>query len=63
LREDGGVIPRQVLALRVGTDAKSGTFDRALRLGYDRHQLAKPERDKPTDPQLYALAPEYRDDA
>ena len=63
LRDDGGALARQVLALRVGTDAKNNTFNRALNLGYDRGQLAKPDRQKPTDPQLYALAPEYRDDS
>jgi hypothetical protein len=45
-----------------GADPQNGTYARALKLGYDRHQLAKPEREKPTDPQLYALALEYRND-
>jgi energy-coupling factor transporter ATP-binding protein EcfA2 len=61
LREDGCTLERQVLALRVGTDPKNSTYNRALNLGYDRQQLAKPDREKPTDPQLYALAPEYRE--
>jgi hypothetical protein len=56
LRADGGVLTRQVVAMRIGVDTKSGTFSRALKLGYDRNQLAKPEREKTTDPQMYALA-------
>ncbi|MDP9256003.1 MAG: AAA family ATPase [Actinomycetota bacterium] len=62
LRDDGGALQRQVLALKVGTDTKNNTFSRALNLGYDRQQLAKPERQSRTEPQLYALAPELRDD-
>jgi hypothetical protein len=56
LRADGGVLARQVIGMRVGVDVKNGTFSRALKLGYDRNQLAKPEREKTTDPQMYALA-------
>lgn len=38
------------------------TFSRALKLGYQRGELAKLPREKPNEPQHYALAPELRDD-
>ena len=44
LREDGGALERPVLAMRLGTDVRDGTFQRALRLGWQREQLAKSER-------------------
>lgn len=56
LADDGGAVQRKVIALRLGIDAKSGTFSRALNLGHDRHLLAKTPGERPTDPTLYALA-------
>jgi hypothetical protein len=56
LAETGGPLERQVLALRVDKDPKDGTFSRALKLGFQREMLAKSPRERPTDPQLYALA-------
>lgn len=56
LAEDGGALGRQVIALKVGVAANSGTFSRALKLGYDRGILAKRDGERPTDPTLYALA-------
>jgi hypothetical protein len=59
LGENGGALERPVLALRIDTDAKSGTFSRALNLGWQRNQLAKshPQVGKPV---TYALAEELR---
>jgi hypothetical protein len=53
-----GPLPRQTLALKVETDPKNGTFNRALKLGWQRGQLAKGEREKPNDPVVYSLPPE-----
>jgi hypothetical protein len=55
LREDGGTLERQAVALRLGADAGSGTFTRALKLGWQREQLAKSPR-KVGSATLYSLA-------
>jgi replicative DNA helicase len=52
-------LARQELARGLGTDPKHGTFTRALERGCEHQQLLKPEREKRTDPQLYALNPDY----
>jgi hypothetical protein len=56
LAADGGPLPRATLAIRVGADSKSGTFNRALKLGWSRNLLAKTEGERATEPTLYALA-------
>lgn len=55
LRSDGGTLERPVIAMRVGEDVRSGTFNRALKLGWQRGQLTKSDRvvGKPTS---YSLA-------
>jgi hypothetical protein len=59
LRESGGYLERPVLALRIDTDGRNSTFTRALKLGWQRNQLAKEEGavGKPT---VYSLAEELR---
>lgn len=55
LRDDGGTLERQVLALRVDKATTDGTFSRALRLGWQRELLAK-TKGNVGEPTLYALA-------
>jgi AAA domain len=57
LRSDGGTLTRPELALRLGVDSRNSTFTRALKLGWQREQLAKSER-KPGQPTVYSLRPE-----
>ena len=56
LGEAGGPLDRPVLALRVDVDTKDGTFQRALKLGWQRGQLAKTEPSRIGEKVLYALA-------
>lgn len=55
LNEDGGALERPVLAVRVGSDTKDRTFQRALALGWQRGQLAKSER-RVGEPTVYSLS-------
>lgn len=55
LRESAGTLERQALALRLGVDSKDGTFSRALKLGWQREQLAKSEK-KVGAPTVYSLS-------
>jgi hypothetical protein len=55
LREDGGALERPAIALRIGVDVKHKTFERALKLGWQRDQLAKGDR-KVGAPTVYSLA-------
>jgi hypothetical protein len=56
LSEDGGTLERAVIAMRVGSDVRDGSFQRALKLGWQRGQLAKTEPAKVGEKALYALA-------
>ena len=55
LREDGGALERQALALRVGVDPSHRTYQRALNLGFQRDLLAKSPR-KVGASTIYSLA-------
>lgn len=55
LRADGGPLGRPQLALRIGVASNSGTFTRALKLGWQRELLAKDDPEKVGAPTLYAL--------
>lgn len=57
LRDEGEPLARQPLAVRLGLDPKSGTYSRALNLGWQRELLAKTDGTG-RQPTLYALAPE-----
>jgi hypothetical protein len=56
LAEDGGTLERQVLALRAGTSTTDRTFQRALRLGLDREQVATNAERGVGEKAVYALA-------
>jgi hypothetical protein len=56
LQAEGAPLARQVLALRVDADSRSGTYGRALNLGWQRNLLAKSESDRRGQPVFYSLA-------
>jgi hypothetical protein len=56
LEADGGTLERPVIAVRIGTDVRNGTFSRALKLGFQRGQLAKSEK-VVGEPISYSLIP------
>lgn len=55
LQDDGGALARPVLELRVGSKPKNSTLTRALKLGWQREQLAKTKGGF-GEPTLYALS-------
>ena len=56
----GGMLARQVLALRIGVEPKNHSFARALKLGFQRGLLVNnDDTRKRNEPQLWGLSPEF----
>jgi hypothetical protein len=58
LADERAPLDRTTLALRLSTDTRDRTYQRALRLGLDRNQLATNTTRKVGEPAVYALAHE-----